>query len=96
MRPSCLDCAIKHVGQAIVLVSEAKQGYPEHLYLGMAHLAEASAELLADFPAYAALIRTERLTITVTEAECKPRLMTILRALLRLSRNLKYTNNDEN
>jgi hypothetical protein len=30
MRESCLYCAIKHIGKAIILSSEAQLGYPAH------------------------------------------------------------------
>lgn len=48
MRPSCPYCAAKHISQAIILFSEAAQGYPLHWYLALGHLAEAGDELILD------------------------------------------------
>lgn len=61
MRPACLDCARKHIAQAMVLVHESKQGYPVHKWYAIGHLAEASDELIAEYPAAAASVRKERL-----------------------------------
>ena len=60
MRPSCLLCARKHLAQASILISEAAQGYPEHKWLALGHLAEASDELIKEFPVLALRIRDER------------------------------------
>ena len=61
MRPSCLDCARKHLAQAMILTNEARMGYPIHFWYAVGHLAEASDELLAVFPKEAEDIREERL-----------------------------------
>ncbi len=61
MRPSCLMCARKHLGQAEVLMSEALKGYPQHAWLAIGHLAEAEDELLEKYPELAATIREHRL-----------------------------------
>ncbi len=45
MRKSCIDCVIKHISQAHVLLLESKLGYPMHYYLAIAHLAEAEDEV---------------------------------------------------
>lgn len=45
MREACTDCALKHIAQAHILLHEARLGYPDHVYLAMGHLAEASDEL---------------------------------------------------
>jgi hypothetical protein len=63
MRPSCLYCVSKHVAQAVVLMGEAVQGYPLYRWLAIGHLAEAGDESVAYFPALAAQIRNERLTL---------------------------------
>lgn len=60
-RKSCLDCVRKHLAQAAVLMEEAAQGYPEHRWLAVGHLAEASAESVVDYPELAAEIRKHRL-----------------------------------
>jgi len=61
MRPSCLMCARKHLGQAEVLMSEALKGYPQHAWLAIGHLAEAEDELLEKYPEIAATVREHRL-----------------------------------
>lgn len=48
MRPSCTFCARKHLAQALVLLHEARQGYPLHRWYAIGHLAEAADELIAD------------------------------------------------
>lgn len=60
MRPSCLNCARKHLAQAEILLHESKQGYPEHFWLCMGHMAEAGDELLRDYPELANQVRNER------------------------------------
>jgi len=62
-RPSCGRCGIKHLGQAAVLMHESCLGYPLHLYYVLAHLAEASDELVAGMPEEANEIRNERLKL---------------------------------
>lgn len=44
MRDYCLNCVIKHLGQAFVLNLEVENGYPQHQLLVIGHLAEASEE----------------------------------------------------
>ena len=60
MRPTCADCALKHIAQAAILHSEAHQGYPTHVFYAMGHMAEASDELVKEYPFYASLVRDER------------------------------------
>jgi hypothetical protein len=60
MRPTCTYCARKHLAQALVLLQEAQQGYPEHVWFAIGHLAEASDELVQDFPDMANEIRLNR------------------------------------
>lgn len=63
MRKGCLDCAIKHVAQAQVLLDEAQLGYPTNRWLALGHLAEAESELLGCKPDLANQIRTVRLGV---------------------------------
>jgi hypothetical protein len=51
---------LKHISQAWVLSLEWRQGYAEHYDLALGHLAEASDELVQDFPVLAAVIRSHR------------------------------------
>lgn len=60
-RPTCLDCVRKHLAQAEVLMSEARQGYPDHAWLAIGHMAEAADEALKECPELAREIRAERL-----------------------------------
>jgi hypothetical protein len=55
-----------------VLVQEAHQGYPLHLWLAVGHLAEASDELLRDYPGMAEEIRSERLNLMTDKSYCVP------------------------
>lgn len=60
MRPSCLNCVRKHLAQASILATEAVQGYPEHKWLAIGHLAEASEEAIDKWPGLAAEILFKR------------------------------------
>jgi len=60
MRDTCLDCALKHIAQAEVLMEEAFLGYPLHSYYAIGHLAEAEAELLAEHAPLADSVRILR------------------------------------
>lgn len=77
MRPSCTNCARKHLAQAIVLLQEAHQGYPEHYWLAMGHLAEASDELVRDYPEAANLVRDQRKALEL-DAEAKVDLLKMI------------------
>jgi hypothetical protein len=63
IRNSCLKCFCKHVGEAIILISEAEQGYFDQQYWALAssHLSEAADESVADYPELASACRAERL-----------------------------------
>lgn len=60
MRPVCLNCARKHLAQADILMMEAAMGYPLHAWYAMGHMAEASDELVAEYPDVANEIREVR------------------------------------
>ena len=53
-------CVSKHLGQAAVLFQEALQGYPQHRWLAIGHLAEAEAESQEMCPDFSARLRSER------------------------------------
>ncbi len=59
-RPACIFCARKHLAQAAVLLGEAANGYPQHVWLAIGHMAEASDELVSAFPEMAREIRALR------------------------------------
>jgi len=60
VRKSCLECVLKHLGQAAVLMAEVELGYPLHRILVVGHMAEASEESIATWPELAHAIRDER------------------------------------
>jgi hypothetical protein len=60
-RGSCLDCARKHIAQAMILMDEAALGYPFHRWYAAGHLAEAESERRGEYPELARKIRTARL-----------------------------------
>lgn len=64
MRLSCLQCVLKHVAQASILVDESKLGYPWHFWLALGHLAEAESESVERYPELAEEIREIRLGMT--------------------------------
>lgn len=72
LRPSCLLCLRKHLAQAMVLCEEAKQGYPNHRWYAVGHMAEASAESLAKYPALSNEIRQYRLRLMDDPNFCPP------------------------
>lgn len=61
MRKYCLDCVIKHLGQASVLQMECVLGYPEHAIMIIGHLSEASEECYGVSPELSEEIRQWRL-----------------------------------
>ena len=64
VRPSCLDCCRKHLGQAIILFQESEiPEYANHFWLGIGHLAELESEALSTYPAFAKQIRDIRLAM---------------------------------
>ena len=62
-REQCTRCAIKHLAQARVLMNEARNGYPVHVWYAMGHLAEAEDEIIGIQPMDAVAIRAERIKI---------------------------------
>jgi hypothetical protein len=57
-RESCIECVEKHLGAALVLLTETRDGYP-HRLRAIGHLHEAEDESQA-FPALHAAIREAR------------------------------------
>jgi len=60
MRESCLNCVRKHLGNAAVLMHEARFGYPDHMWLAIGHLCQAEVECLAEHPLIALAIYNGR------------------------------------
>ena len=60
MRQGCLQCFLKHIGNASVLIDEVHDGYPyRHLVLG--HLDQAAQEIREFSKEFALLVRAHRL-----------------------------------
>ena len=60
VRPVCSECAMKHLAQASILLSESKRGYPYHYRYALGHMAEAEEELIGKYKKEAQEIRKER------------------------------------
>lgn len=71
MRETCLFCVSKHIGQAIVLMTEVPLGYPEHLFVAIGHLAEAETESVSQYPEFAQKIRKVRTALMGQEGDFK-------------------------
>ena len=67
MRVGCLDCVRKHLGQASVLMDEARLGYPSHRWLAVGHMAEAESEMVEINAGLAHRIRDHRLAYIADE-----------------------------
>jgi len=60
-RDPCIECALKHLGQARAIFKETKKGYPHFPVFVWGHMAEAEDELLEGHTEQANLIRDERI-----------------------------------
>jgi len=60
MRPTCLNCARKHLAKALINMNEARLGYPVLVWLAIGHMSEAEDELLARYPEDSIKIRDHR------------------------------------
>jgi hypothetical protein len=67
VRPSCIDCARKHLAQAIVICHElpyyAGNQEDDHFWIAIGHLAEAEAQVQKVQPFTASAIREDRLKL---------------------------------
>jgi len=61
MRNSCVECVVKHIGQAAALMGEIRLGYEHHWVYAIGHLAEAESEAVNEFPDIARQIRNWRI-----------------------------------
>ena len=62
-RQPCAHCAKKHLCQAMVLLDESMNGYPEHRWLAMGHVAEAESEIAGLYADIAGTLREARKTM---------------------------------
>lgn len=59
--PSCLDCAWKHIAQAMIINEEEMPlGYPDYIIRVIGHLAEASREAVGRYQAFGEALRGHR------------------------------------
>lgn len=87
MRNSCLQCVMKHLAQAIILLTESKLGYSINKWLAIGHLAEAEAESVKDFLELAIKIRDIRLKIEINDYDID--LIQIIKEAERFEKNDK-------
>lgn len=92
MRSSCPDCVRKHIAQAIILLAEARLGYPDHVWLAMGHLAEAEAEVVGSFPEIATYIRHQRLLIQKGKDVVLLPLIRLISSMVESERKISDTN----
>ncbi|MBQ2486393.1 MAG: hypothetical protein II518_04975 [Candidatus Methanomethylophilus sp.] len=60
MRQPCLQCLLKHIGNAAVLIEEVEDGYPySHMVVG--HLDQAAQEIRGYSKEFALVIRAHRI-----------------------------------
>jgi hypothetical protein len=77
-RPPCEECFKEHIAKAVVLLTEASLGYPEHRWLAIANVAEASAEILGINKELAVEVRGIKLRM-IQDSTFIPDLMKYLR-----------------
>lgn len=68
MRPTCLECAGKHLAQACELLKETKTGYPAFKWYVIGQLAEAEEESVREYPDFANEIREHRVAWTTDDS----------------------------
>jgi hypothetical protein len=87
-RMPCPSCCRKHLGQAVALLQESLQGYPDHRWLAMGHIAEAEAEAMAFYPDISEALRQAR-----KRMEAEPEWMPVLLPVIsEISKRVKQTN----
>lgn len=80
-REHCLKCVKKHIGQALVLMTEVQLGYSSHRWIAVGHLSEAEAESVDRFPHIARVIRTRKKLIELGEF---PKLLPVIELIMRI------------
>ena len=60
MRKTCLECTTKHVGSAMVLMSEVMHGYQSHVINAVGELEQGVQESETEFPKLSEKIRAIR------------------------------------
>ena len=60
-RDPCIECALKHLGQARAIFNETHKGYPAFPVFVWGHMSEAEDELITEHIEQANLIRDERI-----------------------------------
>lgn len=90
MRESCLNCARKHLAQAVILMTEACLGYPDHKWIAIGHMCEAETELVEDYLVEAIRIREHRKAYEQDEGYVVP-IMELIQRLGKLDNGEKET-----
>jgi hypothetical protein len=94
MRPSCLNCARKHLAQALILLTEHRLGYGGlWFWLAIGHMAECEAELLREHEEIAIDIRTRRKRLE-NEDDFDPQLDQLIERLCDVEQNSYTTTSD--
>jgi len=62
-RKPCAHCSKKHLSQAMVLLDESINGYPEHRWMAAGHIAEAESEIAGLYSDVAEKLRGARKTM---------------------------------
>ena len=60
MREACIECVLKHIGQAVALMHETTKGYEYHFVYAVGHLAEAEDEAAETYPEIRDMIYAQR------------------------------------
>lgn len=71
MRKHCLDCVIKHLGEAAVFDIEYQMGYPSYYVYVIGNLSHAAQELYESNPELAMIIREHRINWSVNPESYK-------------------------
>lgn len=92
-RPTCTDCAKKHLSQSAILLSESKRGYPDHIWLALGHMAEAEEELVGEYPDHANTIREERKRVESSKGEYSPDYLGLIKTVDSECKGCKLNSN---
>jgi len=82
-RESCVLCAVKHIAQARVLLLEMNNGYPQHYFFALGHLAEAEDELSKHHPSLRIYLRQLRKSLELNRDFSYPFSEAVLRVAVQ-------------
>ena len=87
VRDSCINCALKHLGQAVAIFKEVRKGYTEFPVYVRGHMAEAEDELALDHPHLVDPIRRERIKYE-SEPDYNPDFRSLILSIMRYQMDL--------